>query len=192
MSNVAKEVLDFDPNLPNDWSRDALVSLKKIVGKRKEYKRALILKVVRSRLSGIFLTKSLTSVEYEDYFYFRSDPLFVTVLNEVSQLATVTSDQFALDAITRTQRLLAVKSTKALETAVAVLASEDERVRLQAAFGLLDRAGVATAQKQSIAVQTDWQTQAKSLGLDPTKLLEALVVAMMQDEPQPLDEDQSE
>lgn len=180
MSTVALEIQRDEDVASAEWIKEVQNVLLKIKGRRQEYRRALIIKVVQIRLSGGFLTRSLTSVELEDYYYFRGQSKqFIEILEEALQVASRLIHQTSLSALERSQRLLALNSIKAVNSIVQTLASEDERTRLSAAFGLLDRAGATTAAKQNVNLSTDWRQQAKSLGLDPEQLMNAVIAQLM-------------
>jgi hypothetical protein len=184
MSTKITEVDESDPlGSTGDWIQDCQGILDRLTGRRAPYKRSLIIKVVSARLLGKTLSKSLTPAELSYWSLYRLEPLFLETYDQVMKTAMSVFERMSFDNLRRASHLVAINAPQAALAAIEVLNSDDERTRLSAAFGLLDRAGVSTASKSTINVQTDWRKQAADLGLDPSKLFEAVVTQMMTETP---------
>ena len=74
------------------------------------------------------------------------------MLTNVTKLARDWKDGEALRALGEAARRLALASPMAVAKAIMMMQSNDDQVALRAAFGILDRAGVETAQKSSTEI----------------------------------------
>ncbi|MCO5182196.1 MAG: hypothetical protein M9896_19330 [Candidatus Promineofilum sp.] len=80
----------------------------------------------------------------------KKDPLMAEVLKAVDSLANGWKDKRQTDALAEAARILQLESPDSVRRVVQLRDnSDDDRVRLQASFGILDRAGVETAMKST-------------------------------------------
>ncbi len=92
------------------------------------------------------------------HVHWKKDPLFADVLRNVDRIADEWRDRRQIDALAEAAELLRVESPDSVRAAVELRnTSEDDRVKLQAAFGILDRAGVETATKSSTTTKHEVQ-----------------------------------
>lgn len=78
----------------------------------------------------------------------KRDLLMQDVLASVERAARRWTDTRTLRALAEASERLQLASPAAAGKAISLMLSDDDRVALQAAFGVLDRAGVETAPKQ--------------------------------------------
>jgi hypothetical protein len=134
-----------------DWFDTAAAELDRLTGVHVGKKRATILALVDARISGRSeetvwsLPETCNRSAY--YKWRKEDPIFFDVLTKVTGLARTWKDGAALRALAQAAERLALASPVAVARAIAMLQSGDDRIVLQAAFGILDRAGVETAVK---------------------------------------------
>jgi len=117
----------------------------------REKKKATIIALVDARLAGRSeeTVWKLPGVCNRGTYHlkWKKQADFVICLDRVSALATDWRDGRAIRALQEAAERLALATPVAVGKAIVLLGSDDERVRLQAAFGILDRAGVETAAK---------------------------------------------
>jgi hypothetical protein len=114
-------------------------------------KKATIVALVDARLAG----KSEESVWGRDevcnrrtyHMKWKQDPVFAQCLADVWKLAQEWKDSRAVRALREAAERMALASPLAALTATKLLQADDDRLKLQAAFGILDRAGMETASK---------------------------------------------
>lgn len=82
----------------------------------------------------------------------KRDPLIADVLDRARRLAHDWRDGLAANTLAQAAELLALESYASVEKAAHLRdESEDDRVQLQAAFGILDRASALTAAKSDVS-----------------------------------------
>lgn len=82
----------------------------------------------------------------------KKDPLISDVLERARRLAHDWRDGLAASTLAQAAELLALESYASVEKAAQLRdGSDDDRVQLQAAFGILDRAGALTAAKSDVS-----------------------------------------
>lgn len=135
-----------------DWAEAVATELDRLRGLQHEHKRRnTILALVDARLAG----RSEETVWDRPECCNRStwhnkwkhDELMVSVLGNVERSARRWSDTKAVRALADASERLQLASPAAAGKAISLMLSNDDRVALQAAFGILDRAGVETAPK---------------------------------------------
>lgn len=137
------------------WRIYALEELVRLNGESYARKRKdTIIALVDAHLAGRAeetvwsLPGTCARTTYHDVW--KKDPLFADVLRNVDRIANEWMDRRQVDALAEAASILRVESPDSVRAAVELRdKSEDDRVRLQAAFGILDRAGVETAPKNS-------------------------------------------
>lgn len=130
-----------------------MADLERLDGLQHEQKRRqTILALVDARLAGrseeTVWDRPETCARSTWHEKWKRDPLMLDVLASVERAARRWTDTRTLRALAEASERLQLASPAAADKAIALLLSEDDRVALQAAFGVLDRAGVETAPKQ--------------------------------------------
>jgi len=117
-------------------------------------KRATIIALVDARLSGrsdesVFRAPRAEGVCHRSTYHekWKFEPDFAQTLTTVEGLARSWKTNRAATALAQAAERLILASPIAAAKAIALLASGDEKVQLQAAFGILDRADPMTAAK---------------------------------------------
>ena len=136
--------------MADDWIGAATHQLERLAGERHYGKmRATIIAIVGARLAGedeesVWEPRRPDTCARSVYHgKWKKHALFADVLRQVERLAREFLDGRALRAKQQAAERVAVM------TAITELRSEDAGVRLRAAFGILDRAGIETAPKVS-------------------------------------------
>lgn len=119
-----------------------------------EKKKTTIVALVDARLAG----KSEESVwgrpevcnRRTYHMKWKREPAFADCLEAVWKLAKDWKDSRAVRALREAAERLALASPLAALTATKLLQADDDRLKLTAAFGILDRAGMETATKSSV------------------------------------------
>lgn len=169
-----------DLYLQKDWTPRVKPIVEKITGHKAPYKRSLILRAVLYRLLGKPWSRNFTEVELASFYVMHAESPTREIYYECLKVATEATEEITLAYLRRANLLIARNSVKAVTSIIETLETTlDEKVRLQASFGLLDRAGITTAPKASVTVNTNWKDDAKTLGLDPTTLFESVVGQVM-------------
>lgn len=138
------------------WQQDAATELARITGNQATKKRDTILALVDARISGRSendvwrLPHTCARSTYHGKW--KKDALFADVLASVTELARGARSEIALEALSDAALSLAISAPEAVKTAIHLMGSLDDTISLRAAFGILDRAGVETATKQSSEV----------------------------------------
>lgn len=143
-----------------------------------EKKRATIIALVDARLAGRSEESvwKLPEVCNRGTYHLRwkHDPAFAGCLEEVTRQARQWKDGRTLQALREAAENLALAAPIAVTRLTLLLGSVDENVRLKAALGILDRAGMETATKAETHVEGQ-------IGLDQAavdRLDRALMAAM--------------
>lgn len=140
-----------------EWISEAVDLLNAITGAHAQKKRDTIIALVDARLAGRpeeSVWQLPGTVNRKNYHVkWKHDPDFKAALDAVHRLATVYKTNQQVNSLALAAQNLAISSPAAVATAVALLTSQDETVQLRAAFGILDRAGVETAQKGTVQQQ---------------------------------------
>lgn len=138
--------------MTNDWADAAASELDRLRGLQHEHKRRnTILALVDARLAGrseeTVWTRDETCNRSTWHGKWKHDPVMLDVLASVERQARRWSDTKAIRALADASERLQLASPAAAGKAISLMLSQDDRVALQAAFGVLDRAGVETAPK---------------------------------------------
>lgn len=138
--------------MTNDWADAVASELDRLHGLQHEHKRRnTILALVDARLAGrseeTVWTREDTCNRSTWHNKWKHDPVMLDVLASVERQARRWSDTKAIRALAEASERLQLASPAAAGKAIALMLSQDDRVALQAAFGVLDRAGVETAPK---------------------------------------------
>jgi len=130
-----------------------------LTGPHLEKKKATIIALVDARLAGrpeeSVWKRAGVCNRGTYHLKWKRDPAFARALDEVTRLATTWRDTRTIRALQEAAEKLALAAPIAAARATLLLGSNDENVRLRAAFGILDRAGMETASKGSMAVAGD-------------------------------------
>jgi hypothetical protein len=142
-----------------EWVNQVVDELGRLENPHREKKRATILALVDARLAG----KSEESVWHPRrhdtcsrtvyHMKWKHEPVFAAVLEAVAKAARQWQDGRTVRALAMASERLQLASPAAVTTAIQAMMSDDPQVRLRAAFGILDRAGVETAPKGPAASQ---------------------------------------
>lgn len=147
--------------LTNDapwWLEQGLAQLERIPNPERNKKINTVIALIDARLAG----NSDASVFRRDdtctrrvwYEKWSKDDTILDVLAQLEDIVRPAHDERALRAMMAAATRIQLASPVAVGRAVQLIGSADEGVALRAAFGVLDRAGVATAAK-SPAVQSE-------------------------------------
>ena len=136
-----------------DWTEAVMADLERLDGLQHEQKRRqTILALVDARLAGrteeTVWDRPETCARSTWHEKWKREPLMQDVLNAVDRAARRWTDTRTLRALAEASERLQLASPAAAGKAISLMLSDDDRVALQAAFGVLDRAGVETAPKQ--------------------------------------------
>lgn len=142
---------------PPDWAGLAAAELDRLNGKPHTGKmRATVLALVDVRLAGLPEERVWDRSLYPDAcsrtIYqqkWKHQPLFASVLTNVEALARNYQDTRTLRALQSAAERLALASPVAVGRLIALMQDPESAIVLRAALGILDRAGVETAQKAS-------------------------------------------
>ena len=145
--------------MAEDWVGAAASQLERLADNRYYGKmRATIIAIVGARLAGqseetVWKPRRpetcSRSVYHGDW---KKQPLFADVLKEVERLAREFADSKALRAKQQAGERLALATPAAVAVAMREMQNDDPAIRLRAAFGILDRAGLETAVNQVLNV----------------------------------------
>jgi hypothetical protein len=135
-----------------DWTDAVATDLDRLRGLQHEHKRRnTVLAMVDARLAGrseeTVWSQPGTCARSTWHETWKLDPLMQDVLASVERQARRWLDTKAIRALAEAAERLQMASPAAAGKAIALMLSQDDRVALQAAFGVLDRAGVETAPK---------------------------------------------
>lgn len=146
---------------PDGWIQASAEHLARLPQPHAAKKRATVIALVRARLNqepeADVWRQPETCSKTIYYTKWRLDPIFADVLAQVEKAARTWHDETEIRALALSRRRLAVYSPHAAQTAFEALNNPDPHVRLRAAFGILDRAGLDTAN----AGDADSETQAE-------------------------------
>ena len=135
------------------WVEQAASLLSEITGPHAQTKRNTIIALVDARLAGrseeTVWSVPGTCNRRNYHTKWKKQPLFAETLKAVHDLAIHHKNLRAVAALSEAAENLALASPAAVAAAVRMLMSTDEAIKLRAAFGILDRAGVETALKGS-------------------------------------------
>ena len=157
-----------------EWVTTAEAALAGLAGPHLAKKRATIIALVDAHLAGKSeesvwrLPEACSRRIYHQKWKF--EPTFIAALAAVDGLARDWKDSRALRALQQAAERLALASPVAAAKAIALLAAADQRVQLQAAFGILDRAGMETASKSSVAAEVKQDVEFNLGKLDDAEL----------------------
>jgi hypothetical protein len=135
----------------DEWIEMASAALARLEPPSINKKRNTIIAVVDARLSGRSVESALNrphTAHYNTYYrnWVKSEN-FVSVLNEVLDIAQRWQSEQAMEALQRAAHRLALASPVAAGKLVQQLSHEDAAIVLRAAIAILDRAGIETARK---------------------------------------------
>mgnify|MGYP000891297372 FL=1 len=146
--------------MADEWISAATGQLERLAGERHYSKmRGTIIAIVGARLAGeseetVWEPRRPETCSRSIYHgKWKKAPLFADVLEQVHALAVKFQDGKSLRAKQQAAERLALAAPVAVATAIREMQSEDPAVRLRAAFGILDRAGLETAASQTVAVK---------------------------------------
>jgi hypothetical protein len=135
----------------DEWIEMASAALDKLLPPHKNKKRNTIIAVVDAKLSGRSVESALnrpdTGSRISYYSSWVKSENFVSVLNEVLDIAQRWQSEQALEALQKAAHRLALASPIAAGKLVQQLSHEDAAIVLRAAIAILDRAGIETARK---------------------------------------------
>lgn len=148
-----------------EWETLAADELTRLTAPNEAKKRATVLALVDARIAGqpeeSVWGRPETCSRNIYHAKWKKDPIFASVLENVTALARTWHDGRALRALSRAAERLALASPVAVARAITLMDSGDEAVALRAAFGILDRAGVETAAKSKVDVKSVEMTHAE-------------------------------
>lgn len=146
---------------PPDWATTAAAELDRLSDQQHAGKmRATILALVDTRLAGepeervwekaLYPNACSRSVYQKKW---KINPLFASVLTNVEALARNFQDTRTLRALNSAAERLALAAPVAVGRLIALMQDPESAIVLRAALGILDRAGVETAQKGTTEMQ---------------------------------------
>ncbi|MCB0042873.1 MAG: hypothetical protein KDE23_24475 [Caldilinea sp.] len=145
-----------NPKDGDGWKQTIREQLSRLNGLQHERKKKdTLIALIDANMSG----KSEETVwEREDtcarstwHEKWKRDPLIADVLERARRVAHAWRDGLAANTLAEAAELLALESYASVQEAARLRdESEDDRVRLQAAFGILDRADIKTATKVDV------------------------------------------
>lgn len=147
--------------MAGDWIDAVAAELDRLENPHRDKKRATILAIVDARLAGrseetVWHPRRPETCSRSVYHNkWKFEPVFADVLERTSKAARDYQDGRALRALRQAAERLALASPVAVNTAIDALRAEDANVRLRAAFGILDRAGIETSTKSTVATTED-------------------------------------
>lgn len=147
--------------MAGDWLDAVGAELDRLENPHREKKRATILAIVDARLAGrseetVWEPRRPETCSRQIYHTkWKQEPVFAEVLDAVYRAARQWQDGRALRALRQAAERLALASPVAVATAIDALRAEDANVRLRAAFGILDRAGIETSTKSTVVSQEE-------------------------------------
>lgn len=163
-----------------EWETAVAAELGRLTDPHLAKKRNTIIALIDAKLAGrnletVFdLPGCVSRTVY--HAKWKSDPLFADVLEKATALAWQWHGGRAMRALAQAAERLALASPVAVAKAIQMLQSMDDQVALRAAFGILDRAGVETAQKSTTEVtgmtQDEWLAQQKKRHVEVTRAIE--------------------
>lgn len=138
------------------WQEEAATELRRITGNHAHKKRETILAIVDARIAGRSeetvwqLPNTCARSTYHDKW--KKDKAFADALATVTELVRGMREEIAVESLGEAALRMALAAPAAVSRAIEKLSSYDEAVALRAAFGILDRAGMETATKQTSKV----------------------------------------
>ena len=139
--------------MADDWEKVVVDQLARLQNPHRLKKRATIVAIVDARLSGrseeTVWTKPDTCSRNIWHSKWKHDPVVADVLEQVSRLAGEHQDTRAVRALRQAAERMALASPIAAAKVIEQLAAADPAIVLRAAFGILDRGGLETANKAS-------------------------------------------
>ncbi len=177
-----------------DWLIAAGAQLDRLEQPHREKKRATILALVDARLAGrseetVWEPRRPDTCSRSIYHSkWHNDHVFSDVLEQVTILARNWQDGRALRSLHAAAERLALAAPVAVSAAISELKSEDPSIRLRAAFGILDRAGLETSSKNKTEVTGAVRTEQtivhdlSRLSTDELKALRTIVAKAESDE----------
>ena len=143
------------PQRRDGWESAIFAELQRLNGQQHERKKKdTIIALVDVTLAGVseetVWGRGETCARSTWHEKWKKDPLIADVLERSRRAANDWRDNLAANTLAEAAELLAIESLDSVKTAARLRDwSEDDRVRLQAAFGILDRADKMTASKAS-------------------------------------------
>lgn len=160
--------------MAEDWLSAAAGQLERLAGDRHYGKmRGTIIAIVGARLAGeseetVWEPRRPDTCSRTIYQRkWKKQALFADVLRQVETLAREYQDGRSLRAKQQAAERLALAAPIAVATAIREMQSEDPAVRLRAAFGILDRAGIETAPKGAVAGAMEIVIKYDDVDVDP-------------------------
>lgn len=159
VGNAAKKQPAPADNGEPPWLPDALGELNRIQGTHAQKKQDTIIELVRARLEGRSMEDvwkmphTCSRTTYWKQGGWKEDPIFISVLENVSQIARDWKNTRGLRAVHSAAEALRLYAPLAVRKVFETMQNEaDPRVALSAANSILNRAGIDTAQKMDHAV----------------------------------------
>ena len=141
------------------WLEYGLSELNRIQPPERNKKVNTIIALIDARLAGesdasVFRRADCVS---RDVWYkkWSKDAVISSVLDNIKELIRPIHDKNALLAMSAAATNMQLASPLAVRRAISLMDSLDEAVSLRAAFGLLDRAGIETAAKNTTNLEGD-------------------------------------
>lgn len=142
-----------NPKNGDGWKSVLFAELARLNGEQHERKKKdTVIAIIDANMSGkseeTVWGREDTCARSTWHDKWKKDPLIADVLERARRLAHTWRDNLAATTLAEAAELLALESYASVQTAAQLRdESEDDRVRLQAAFGILDRADIKTATK---------------------------------------------
>lgn len=142
-----------NPKKNDGWKNAIFAELARLNGEQHERKKKdTLIAIIDANMSGkseeTVWGREDTCARSTWHDKWKKDPLIFDVLERARRVAHSWRDNLAATTLAEAAELLALESYASVQTAAHLRdESEDDRVRLQAAFGILDRADIKTATK---------------------------------------------
>lgn len=138
------------------WEQAAAAALARLAEPHLAKKKATVIALVDARLTGVseetVWRRPDTCSRTIYHNKWKKEPVFASVLADVTKLAQEWRDGRATRALAEAAERLALASPLAVGKLIQKLNSQDEKIVLRAALGILDRAGMETAAKAQVGL----------------------------------------
>lgn len=160
--------------MSDSWIDAAAAALDKLENPHRRKKRNTIIALVDARLAGrseetVWGRPEVCSRTVY-HLKWKHDPAFVSVLEEVTQIAHRWQDKRMLQALRSASERMALAAPVAAAKLVALLASEKPSVVLRAATAILDRTGIdlraQLAQPSDLEIVVRWGDEEQNADAD--------------------------
>ena len=137
------------------WLEAGLSELERIQNPERNKKINTLIALIDARLAGQSDASAFKRADTVSrniwYEKWSKDESIRDVLNKLELIARSVHDERAIRTMAAAASRIQLASAAAAGKAISLMSSSDEAIALRASFGILDRAGVETATKNSVA-----------------------------------------